>query len=353
MEVSPRAPTRPLDSENARVYSRCRVGVWKSPGAHTPKTEVVADMKSPQKSRTRGALAHTNGALTPEVRHSNRSQWTGEVRAEALLEAICALHLASYVDGPVKDKGGLMLVGPPGVLKTTFLDVLDNNYHNVMSASNLNTTTLLKLQGQFFNGTMRSIILPDVQAMYAGDPRTAARLEQAIMQLAGEGNRGASWQDARFQKFKSRCAIFGAMTQRHHEQWSNRWEESGFLRRFLWSSISLANPDVLMDAIEQWHRADLGGIRVPDVPGNSMIEDSLTRDERRRIRGWLKYQPGPHEVQLSLMCRATSALRWHYRKHRIKTDAMSTMREFAETLQRDAARIIIGAEWRSRANGNT
>lgn len=277
-----------------------------------------------------------NGAITPL-----RGRWTGEVRAGVLLEAICALHLASYVDGPVKDKGGLMLVGPPGMLKTTFLDVLDLNYHNVLSASNLNTTTLLKLQGQFFNGTMRSIILPDVQAMYAGDPRTAARLEQAVMQLAGEGNRGASWQDARFQKFKSRCAIFGAMTQRHYEQFSNRWEESGFLRRFLWSSIALANPEVLMDAIEDWHRADLGTIKIPDSPANHMIPDTLTKHERHAIRSWLKYQPGPHEIQLSLMCRATSALRWHYAQHRIKTDAMDTMREFAETLQRDAARVHI------------
>lgn len=281
-----------------------------------------------QRSRTKGAP--TRGG-----------KWSGNVRAEVLLEAICAIHLASYVDGPVKDKGGLMLVGPPGMLKTTFLDVLDHNYHNALSASNLNTTTLLKLQGQFFNGSMRSIILPDVQAMYAGDPRTAARLEQAIMQLAGEGNRGASWQDARFQKFKSRCAVFGAMTQRHYEQYSARWEESGFLRRFLWASVALADPEALMNAIEQWQRAELGAIKIPDMPGNGTIPDSLTRDERRQIRSWLKYQPGPHEIQMSLMCRATSALRWHYQTHRIKANAMDTMREFAETLQKDAGLVHI------------
>lgn len=282
----------------------------------------------------------SDGAMT-QTASTKRAKWTGFVRAEALLEAICALHLASYVDGPVKDRGGAMLVGPPGMLKTTFLDVLDLNYHNVLSASNLNTTTLLKLQGQFFNGTMRSIILPDLQAMYAGDPRTAARLEQAIMQLAGEGNRGASWQDSRFQKFKARCAVFGALTQKHFEQMSNRWEESGFLRRFLWCGISLADPEALMNAIEDWQRAELGTIKIPDTPGNSVIPESLTKDERRQIRSWLKYQPGPHEIQMSLMCRAASALRWHYKMHRIKANAMDTMREFAETLQRDAARVVI------------
>jgi hypothetical protein len=273
--------------------------------------------------------------------HYPRGKWSGLVRAETILEAICALHLASYVQGPTGEYGGLMVIGPPGQLKTTLLDVLDQNYHNAFSPSNLNTTTLLKLQGQFHNGSMRSLVLPDVQAMYAGDPRTAARLEQALMQLAGEGNRGASWQDARFQRFKSRCAIFGAMTQKLYEQMANRWEESGFLRRFLWASVSLKDPEVLMNAIEQWQRAEIGGISVPVIPANNTIPDLLTTDERRQIRVWLKHQPTPHEIQFSLMCRATSALRWHYKTRGIKVDAMETMREFAETLQKDAAHVEV------------
>lgn len=269
-----------------------------------------------------------------------RGKWTGVVRAETLMEAICALHLASYVSGPTREYGGLMIMGPPGQLKTTLLDVLDD-YPNTITSSNLNTTTVLKLQGQFHNGSMRSLVLPDVQSMYAGDPRTAARLEQMLMQLAGEGNRGASWQDARFQRFKSRCAIFGAMTQKLYEQMANRWEESGFLRRFLWAGISLKDPDVLMNAIEQWQRAEIGVISIPILPANSSIPDSLSAEERRQIRMWLKHQPPPHEIQFSLLCRATSALRWHYKAKGIKNNAMDTMREFAETLQKDSARVIV------------
>jgi hypothetical protein len=264
------------------------------------------------------------------------------VRAEIILEAICAFHLASYVPSPVKDKGGLMFVGPPGVLKTTFLDVLDENYHNSLTSSNLNTTTLLKMQAQFYNGSMRSLVLPDVQAIYAGDPRTAARLEQALMQLAGEGNRGASWQDARYQKFKSRCAIFGAMTQKHFEQYTARWEDSGFLRRFLWAGVTLEDPEALMNAIEQWQRAEIGGIKIPDLPANGTIPYLLANHEAKEIRSWLKHQPSPHEIQFSLMCRATSALRWHYQQRRLKHDALDVMRQFAETLQHDAALVRIG-----------
>jgi hypothetical protein len=195
------------------------------------------------------------------------------------------------------------------------------------------------MQTQFFNGAMRSLVLPDLQAMYAGDPRTAQRLEQALMQLAGEGHRGASWQDVRFQKFRSRCTIFGAMTQQLHEKHSANWETSGFLRRFLWVSYTLKDPDVLMNALEQWKRAEIGAITIPTLPANNTIPDSMTVTERREIRTWLKHQPDPHEIQFSLLCRATSALAWHYKAHRIPRSPLKTMRAFAETLQKEAALV--------------
>jgi hypothetical protein len=265
----------------------------------------------------------------------------GTVSVEAFLEAICAMHLACYVEGPVQDRGGLMIVGPPGNLKTTLLDVLDDNFHNAISCSNLNTQTLSRIAPQFGTGSLRSLVLPDLQACYAGDPRTAARLEQQLMQLAGEGSRGPSWQDARFQKFKVRAAVFGAMTNRFYEKYANYWEDSGFQRRFLWSSYTLANPEILLDAIEEWKRADVGGIKIPDTPGNGVIPDSLDSAERKEIRRWLKYQPGPHEVQYSLLCRTTSALRWHYNNRKLKRDPMHTMREFAVTLRKDAALLKV------------
>ncbi len=265
----------------------------------------------------------------------------GSVSVASMLEVICAIHLASYVDSPVADRGGLMLVGPPGNLKTTLLDVLDDNFASAISCSNLNTQTLSRITPQFNTGTLRSLILPDLQACYAGDPRTAARLEQALMQLAGEGNRGPSWQDARFLKFKSRCTVFGAMTNRFYEKYANYWEDSGFQRRFLWSSYTLENPNILLDALEEGERADVGEIKIPATPASGKISNSTTPEERREIRAWLKYQPGPHEIQFALLCRATSALRWHYSNRKLKRDPMVVMREFASTLHKEAALLKV------------
>jgi hypothetical protein len=263
-----------------------------------------------------------------------------EVRTETILEAVCACHLASYVPGPVEDRGGVMFIGPPGVLKSTFLDVLDE-FHNAAIISNLNTQTLMKMQGDFISGNTRTIAIPELQAIYKGDPRTSARLEQALMQLVAEGHRGASWQDTRRQKFKSRAMVFGAMTPTFYDRMSGPWEDSGFLRRFIWVAYTLQDPDVLMDAITQWKRAEFGGVAIPKPPANNTIPDSLSVDERREIRGWLKHQPAPHEIQFSLLCRATAALRWHYATRKLRKNALDTMREFAATLQKDAAVVRV------------
>lgn len=253
---------------------------------------------------------------------------------------MCALHLSSYVAGPVEDRGGVMLIGPPGVLKSTFLDILDE-FHNAAIISNLNTTTLLQMQGDFISGNTRTIAIPELQAIYKGDPRTAARLEQALMQLVAEGHRGASWQDTRRQKFKSRAMVYGAMTPKFYERMASSWEDSGFLRRFIWAAYTLRDPDVLMDALEKWRRAEFGGIKIPRVPASGKIPDTLKTEERREIRSWLKYQPTPHEIQFSLLCRATSALRWHYAANRVKKNALDTMREFAATLHKEAAVVRV------------
>ena len=91
---------------------------------------------------SRTANFHTkNGSQKHKIKTATPGKRPGlEVPVGSMLEAMCAIHMSSYVDSPVKDRGWLMLIGPPGVLKTSFLEVIEDNYHNAISASNLNTT---------------------------------------------------------------------------------------------------------------------------------------------------------------------------------------------------------------------
>lgn len=262
------------------------------------------------------------------------------ITLSTLCEVMCALHLSSYVNAPVLDRGGVMIVAPPGALKTTVLTLLDRHFANCLSYSNLNTKTLMHLRSELSGRSIRSIVLPDLQAIYAGDPRTSQRLEQTIMQLVGEGHMGASWQDARHHKFEARCMVFGALPHTFYEAMAPEWEKSGFLRRFLWLFYSLENNEALTDSLVAWERVRLTGLSVvPQVPAEAEIAFTATQEEMRELLGMLKYQPPPHEIQLVMLGRTLSVLKWHYKRIGSTAKAIDTMREFAAVLGRQAARL--------------
>jgi hypothetical protein len=283
-----------------------------------------------------------------------QEKWTGVVNIEPFVEGICACHLASYVESPYRDRGGLMVVGPAGVMKSTILDVLDNNYANSLTISNSHMSTMRKLQPSFYNSQVRSLCFPDLQSIYAGDPRTASRIEQMMMQLSGEATRTIGGdEDSRYAKFKGYCTMFAAMTPFFYTSHINKWDECGFSRRFLWATYTFEDPDILMRAIVQWTKANLGDTKIPKCPVGGLIKDSLTRADREEIRGWLRHQPQPHEIQFQVLCKATSVLAWHYRVNKLKKkNAMDTMRQFAELLQHDAALLRLPDQAYDRRNGH-
>jgi hypothetical protein len=173
-----------------------------------------------------------------------------------------------------------------------------------------------------------------------------------MMQLSGEATRTIGGnEDSRYAKFKGYCTMFAAMTPSFYTSHINKWEESGYSRRFLWSTYTFEDPEILMRAVTQWTKADLGIDEVPQCPTGGRIEDSLNPEQREEIKTWLRHQPQPHEIQYQIMCKATSVLAWHYRKHNIKKTAIDTMRKFAETLQHDAALLRLPKQIYDRKNG--
>jgi hypothetical protein len=273
---------------------------------------------------------------------SKMARWSGMVESGNFLEALCGFHLASYVESPFNDRGGVMLVGPPSVLKTAFLDVLERNYSTVVSLSEVTARQLGDMSPTFYNGAIRSIVFPDFENLFGGDPRTAGRIERSIMALTGESRRVVAYdEDARFQKFQSRCTVFGAMTEKFYRRNARRWDDSGFHRRFIWSTFTLQDANLLMDCVEKWMLTDIGDIRVPKEPTTGLIRNCLDNEERAKIRTWLDHRERPHEIRFQLLAKATAALKDHYAKRKIERSAMDTMHNFSETIQQNAARMIL------------
>jgi hypothetical protein len=235
-----------------------------------------------------------------------------------------------------------MIVAPPGHLKTTALLILDRHYQNVQSYSMVNATTLNRLRMDLQAGSTRSLVFPELQSIYAGDPRVVSRVEHFVMQLVSEGNMGASWEDTRHNKFITRAAVFAAMPNSFYMKRAAEWEDSGFHRRFLWAHYALQDPDVLLRAIVKWERAKMGGVSVlPQIPIDGVIQDTATENERMELWSLLKYQRGPNEVRLVLLSKTLSVLRHHYQRIGAKKDAMNTMREFCRVFGEFAAELVV------------
>jgi hypothetical protein len=241
------------------------------------------------------------------------------------------------------DAGGLMLVAPSGSLKSSLLTAIANVYPSrCICDSNWYYRKLMKLCGSFYNRSIRSIIIPELASIYAGDPRTGGRMEQMFQQMAGEGSFSTNENDTRWSRYEMRATIFAALTPefatKHHEGW-----EEGFHRRFFWAYLAMESDEILLDYLIQWRKANIE-MNLPIMePSDGVIPDLLSVAEKKQLAILLQDQKafGPNHTRFVVFCKAVSVLRWHYKRMRIKKDAMQTAKKFSGCLSDQAAILII------------
>lgn len=265
--------------------------------------------------------------------------------ASDLVEVLCAAHLSFHVDSPFPERGGLMLVGPPGALKSTFLKILDGQYHDAVTMSDINARGLVDLRDQISNGAIRSLVLPELAKIYERHESTARNVEGTLRAMTAEGFQAASFEDQRISRLTARAMVIAGMTSATREKNFRTWEESGFNRRFLWSLIRLADPDVLVRAVVNWKTLKFQFDHVPRAPVSGTIPYHVSRSESVLIRNWVKYQPGGSgAVHVQLMTKILCVLRWWYKQVSPERDALATVSRFAESLGRTGADIDIVEE---------
>lgn len=258
-----------------------------------------------------------------------------------LLECLCAAHLSSYVASEFSDRGGIILVGPPGVLKSKLLEVVDRLYHDAINISDINVPTLNDLKEQLAAGSIRTLVIPEFAKLYERDPRTARNLEGTMRALVAEGFRTASFEDARINTLVARCVVLTAITPRFQSQQFTRWEDSGFSRRFLWPLVRMRDPDLLTKSVEEGKLVRFGAGRMPPLPVEGVIRDETTYAERRHLRDFLKRQPGGvHNMQQLMLVRMLAVLKWWYAMEGRRAKPMDTVRTFARALGEGGAQLI-------------
>jgi hypothetical protein len=261
------------------------------------------------------------------------------------LMTLSAMHFGRLVPSPVQDAGGLMVTAPSGALKSQLLMHLQRTYPTTcVCDSNWHYGKLMKMRASFYNGTIRSIVVPEMASIYAGDPRTSGRIEQALQQLAGEGCHATHERDSRWERYEMRASVFAALTPDFASMHNKRWEE-GFHRRFVWAFLAMENEEVLMDYLTAGKQADLYSPPIIEPP-ERFIPDTLKYEDRMYVRSLLGSQKGfgPNHTRFVFLCRTAAVLKWHFQRTGNRQSWRELMKRFAATLSEDAALLSIPDE---------
>jgi hypothetical protein len=283
--------------------------------------------------RTRNTLPVTHTSS----KYDNRPRIT----IPDFLDVLSALHFASLVPCPVRDASGLMLIAPSGTLKSQLLMYLNRAYPNsCICDSNWHYGKLLEMRESFYNGRVRSIVIPELSSVYAGDPRTGSRMEAMLQQMAGEGSLTTNEADSRFERYEMRATIFAAMTPGWVKKKHRYWVE-GFHRRFLWAHLAMENEEVLLDYLMAGKQVDLHVFPIVE-PSEGFVPDEISYQEKRIIRSMLLGQKdfGPHHTRFMLMCRAAAVLKWHYHRTGSRKTWLETFQRFAVCLSKESAALL-------------
>ena len=116
------------------------------------------------------------------------------IRLETFLTVLHAACLTHRVESNFKSRGGLLLVAPPGQMKTSMLSTLTDQ-HGVMGYSDMTTRTLVEARDYIASKKVHTLLLYDFQKIYERKSDTAANIVGSLRALVEEGFSSAAWEE--------------------------------------------------------------------------------------------------------------------------------------------------------------
>jgi hypothetical protein len=256
------------------------------------------------------------------------------MRFGTLVEIVSAVHLAPMVTGTVsKERGGLIIVAPPGQLKTTAIEYLDV-FPKTKLISNLTVHALTQMRPDFLSGEIVTLAFPDYDMIYKRHGTVSDQIEGTLMGLMGEGFRNPAYSDQRINVTKAHCTVVAGITVRCYEKMISGWLDSGFSRRFLWARYTIKNSHKLEDAISEWKRYTLDGDFIMKIPSGNVIPYCLKPEQAKKVLYQLKFQPD-RKLPYITSQRIISVLIW---KHGEK-EGWRLWEDFAPSLGKDGGSV--------------
>ena len=154
------------------------------------------------------------------------------MKVDSLIEILSACHLSAFVESIHKERGGIMLIGPPASLKTAVTEVLDLYPANQL-LSDLTVKQAVRLRDDISGGKITTLAFTDFAKLYQRQSSGASNIEGFLRAVTAEGFRRANWEDSRIAVIPARCMVVASMTQHFYTKHYADWIDDGFARRFL------------------------------------------------------------------------------------------------------------------------
>lgn len=260
------------------------------------------------------------------------------MQVKSLIEfASAAIDTKLIIDGPFKERGGLMLVAPPGSLKTTIIDLASDPYDTVLQLSDLNVQQWMQIKDEFVSRRYTCLAFPEYEKIYQRHRATAQNVEGIMKALTSEGYSIGPGGDPRMPRLKARAFVLGGITVDCHERNYNAWQKNGFLRRFLWCLFSCANPDAIVEAIREWKRINFG--KMVYMPANGCIDVNVSKERSRQLEKMISAQPGLQGTGYVLLKKTVAVLEWRYKENPEHVDEI--LNDIAPSFGKDGAELIL------------
>lgn len=248
------------------------------------------------------------------------------MKASNLIEVLSAAHLSKYVECNVfEQRGGIFLVAPPGSLKSRLITNSLKCFPDCLRMSDLNVQTLGYMKQSFVEGKYSTMAFGEFEKLYQRNPATAANLEGHLKAMVEEGFGKESFSDQRAVSFEARILLIAGVTPSCYQQRLTRWIDNGFGRRFLWCAYTLADPEIIVNAIHAWKSLDFGKA-VKEAPNSDSIPYTLTPKESMHVQDLVRGQVAV-ETPYVLMKKILCVLKWRHKK---ASKAMAILEDFAE-----------------------
>jgi hypothetical protein len=257
-----------------------------------------------------------------------------------MIEIIDCCHLTKHIESPFPQRGGLMLVAPPGALKNTMIECGLSEYPNALPCGDINVNTFIKLRDDLASGRYATMAFPEYEKLYQRNAATAQNIEGVIKQCVEEGFVRGPFEDVRMGGVRARVLVIGGMTPSFYHSKYDGWQKSGFARRFLWSQFAITNPELILEAIHEWRRIEMNGI-VRKFPGMRGIPFDVTEQESRYLMKMVRDQPGD-ATPFVLLKKIYAVLKWKYAKE--PKHPKSIMDDFSDSLLRNGSEMTIPRE---------